>query len=144
MDCEDERDSERCYLVGEEEAIWLLRLVLPYINEVLLNLRSLFSGEPATTMKVKPKALPGYLERSIWHRLDISGFVLTRGHMCSGLQLALLLFAMARCGNFVTLWTLAKLGKYHRANNTCITIYVTSITLLLFHKKTSITLLTSQ
>ena len=54
MDCEDERDSERCYLVGEEEAIWLLRLVLPYINEVLLNLRSLFSGEPATTMKVKP------------------------------------------------------------------------------------------
>jgi len=109
VDCDDERHSERCYLLGEEEAIWLLRLVLPYINEVLLNLRSLFSGEPATTMKVKPKALPGYLERSIWHRLDISGFVLTRGHMCSGLQLALLLFAMARCGNFVTLWTLAKL-----------------------------------
>ncbi|CAL5011644.1 unnamed protein product [Urochloa decumbens] len=74
VDCDDERDSERCYLVGEEEAIWLLRVVLPYINEVLLNLRSLFSGEPATTMK-----------------------------------LALLLFAMARCGNFVTLWTLAKL-----------------------------------
>ncbi|RLM61642.1 hypothetical protein C2845_PM14G08000 [Panicum miliaceum] len=74
VDCDDERDSERCYLVGEEEAIWLLRLVLPYINEVLLNLRSLFSGEPATTMK-----------------------------------LALLLFAMARCSNFVTLWTLAKL-----------------------------------
>jgi len=95
VDCDDERHSERCYLLGEEEAIWLLRLVLPYINEVLLNLRSLFSGEPATTMK-----------------------------------LALLLFAMARCGNFVTLWTLAKLGKYHRANNTCITIYVTSITLL--------------
>ncbi|XP_062190872.1 reticulon-like protein B21 isoform X2 [Phragmites australis] len=70
MDCDD----ERCYLVGEEEAIWLLRLVLPYINEVLLNLRSLFSGEPGTTMK-----------------------------------LALLLFALARCGNFVTLWTLAKL-----------------------------------
>ncbi|RCV30580.1 hypothetical protein SETIT_6G107100v2 [Setaria italica] len=74
VECDDERDEERCYLVGEEEAIWLLRLVLPYINEVLLNLRCLFSGEPATTMK-----------------------------------LALLLFAMARCGNFVTLWTLAKL-----------------------------------
>ncbi|GJN09792.1 hypothetical protein PR202_ga27828 [Eleusine coracana subsp. coracana] len=74
VDCDDERNGERCYLVGEEEAIWLLRLVLPYVNEVLLNLRSLFSGEPATTMK-----------------------------------LALLLFAMARCGNFVTLWTLAKL-----------------------------------
>lgn len=53
MDCDDaERSGER-YLVGEEEAIWLLRLVLPYINEVLLNLRSLFSGEPATTKKVK-------------------------------------------------------------------------------------------
>ncbi|KAJ1256173.1 hypothetical protein BS78_K073400 [Paspalum vaginatum] len=75
MECDDEvNNRERCYLVGEEEAIWILRLVLPYINEVLLNLRSLFSGEPATTMK-----------------------------------LALLLFAMARCGNFVTLWTLAKL-----------------------------------
>ena len=74
VDCDDERHGERYHLVGEEDAIWLLRLVLPYINEVLLNLRSLFSGEPATTMK-----------------------------------LALLLFAMARCGNFVTLWTLAKL-----------------------------------
>ncbi|KAG0523424.1 hypothetical protein BDA96_07G122000 [Sorghum bicolor] len=74
LECDDEGIGERCYLVGEEEAIWLLRLVLPYINEVLLNLRSLFSGEPVTTMK-----------------------------------LALLLFAMARCGNFITLWTLAKL-----------------------------------
>lgn len=52
MECDDEGIGERCYLVGEEEAIWLLRLVLPYINEVLLNLRSLFSGEPVTTMKV--------------------------------------------------------------------------------------------
>jgi hypothetical protein len=51
MDCE-ERNGDRCYLVGEEEAIWLLRLVLPYVNEVLQNLRSLFSGEPSTTMKV--------------------------------------------------------------------------------------------
>lgn len=56
VECDDERDEERCYLVGEEEAIWLLRLVLPYINEVLLNLRCLFSGEPATTMKVKPNS----------------------------------------------------------------------------------------
>ncbi|VAH59384.1 unnamed protein product [Triticum turgidum subsp. durum] len=75
VECDDETNNERShYLVGEEDAVWLLRLVLPYVNEVLLNLRSLFSGEPATTMK-----------------------------------LALLLFAMARCGNFVTLWTLAKL-----------------------------------
>ncbi|VAH75314.1 unnamed protein product [Triticum turgidum subsp. durum] len=75
VECDDETNNGRShYLVGEEDAVWLLRLVLPYVNEVLLNLRSLFSGEPATTMK-----------------------------------LALLLFAMARCGNFVTLWTLAKL-----------------------------------
>jgi hypothetical protein len=52
VDCEDDSNGERCYLVGEEEAIWLLRLVLPYVNEVLQNLRSLFSGEPSTTMKV--------------------------------------------------------------------------------------------
>ena len=59
MECDDEGIGESCYLVGEEEAIWLLRLVLPYINEVLLNLRSLFSGEPATTMKVGKKTEKG-------------------------------------------------------------------------------------
>ncbi|XP_073003357.1 uncharacterized protein [Typha latifolia] len=68
----DERDER--YMVGEEEAIWLVRLLLPYINEMLSKLRALFSGDPATTMK-----------------------------------LALLLFAMARCGSSITLWTLAKL-----------------------------------
>jgi hypothetical protein len=56
VECDDERNGGRCHhLVGEEDAIWLLRLVLPYVNEVLLNLRCLFSGEPATTMKVKKK-----------------------------------------------------------------------------------------
>ena len=59
MECDDETNNERShYLVGEEDAVWLLRLVLPYVNEVLLNLRSLFSGEPATTMKVKKNVLP--------------------------------------------------------------------------------------
>ncbi|XP_038978466.1 reticulon-like protein B21 [Phoenix dactylifera] len=46
----DEKDER--YMVGEEEAIWLLRLLLPYINELLLKLRALFSGDPATTMKL--------------------------------------------------------------------------------------------
>ncbi|XP_008790667.2 reticulon-like protein B21 [Phoenix dactylifera] len=46
----DERDQR--YMVGEEEAIWLLRLFLPYINELLSKLRDLFSGDPATTMKL--------------------------------------------------------------------------------------------
>lgn len=50
MEC-DERDER--YMVGEEEAIWLLKLLLPYVNELLLKLRSLFSGDPATTLKVR-------------------------------------------------------------------------------------------
>ncbi|XP_020103235.1 reticulon-like protein B21 isoform X2 [Ananas comosus] len=72
-----ECDEESYCMVGEEEAIWVVRLLLPYINELLLKLRALFSGDPATTMK-----------------------------------LALLLFALARCGSSVTVWTLAKLGFF--------------------------------
>ncbi|KAG4141816.1 hypothetical protein ERO13_D06G097400v2 [Gossypium hirsutum] len=44
-------DESRC-VVGEEEAIWVLKLVLPYLNEFLLKLRALFSGDPYTTMKL--------------------------------------------------------------------------------------------
>ncbi|KAF5195148.1 Reticulon-like protein [Thalictrum thalictroides] len=40
------------YLVGEEEAIWLLHLILPYLNGFLLKFKSLFSGDPATTLKL--------------------------------------------------------------------------------------------
>ncbi|WOL19849.1 hypothetical protein Cni_G28651 [Canna indica] len=50
----DERDES--YLVGEEEAIWLLRLLLPYLNELLLKMRVVFSGDPATTMKARDLA----------------------------------------------------------------------------------------
>lgn len=46
------RDEEE-YVVGEEEAVWLIKLVLPFFNEFLSKLRSLFSGDPATTMKVE-------------------------------------------------------------------------------------------
>ncbi|GER35830.1 reticulon-like protein [Striga asiatica] len=46
-------DSENQDLVvGEEEAIWIVKLILPYLNEFLLKLRALFSGDPATTMKL--------------------------------------------------------------------------------------------
>lgn len=48
----DNKDEEE-YVVGEEEAVWLIKLVLPYLNEFLSKLRSLFSGDPATTMKVE-------------------------------------------------------------------------------------------
>ncbi|XP_022888155.1 reticulon-like protein B21 isoform X2 [Olea europaea var. sylvestris] len=47
-----EIDRSQDYVVGEEEAIWVLKLVLPYINEFLLKLRALFSGDPSTTMKL--------------------------------------------------------------------------------------------
>ncbi|XP_057727240.1 reticulon-like protein B21 [Arachis stenosperma] len=40
------------YVLGEEEAIWLLKLILPYLNEFLLRLRAMFSGDPGTTMKL--------------------------------------------------------------------------------------------
>ncbi|KAJ0989545.1 hypothetical protein J5N97_007901 [Dioscorea zingiberensis] len=45
--------DESCTMViGEEEAIWIVRFLLPYINEVLLKIKALFSGDPATTMKL--------------------------------------------------------------------------------------------
>ncbi|KAK9141550.1 hypothetical protein Syun_010950 [Stephania yunnanensis] len=44
--------NDETFLIGEEEAIWVLHLVLPYLNEFLLKLRRLFSGDPATTMKL--------------------------------------------------------------------------------------------
>ncbi|XP_059286798.1 reticulon-like protein B21 [Lycium ferocissimum] len=40
------------YVLGEEEAVWVLKLILPYVNECLLKIRALFSGDPATTMKM--------------------------------------------------------------------------------------------
>ncbi|KAL1534080.1 reticulon-like protein B21 isoform X1 [Salvia divinorum] len=44
------RDEE--YVIGEEEAVWLIKMVLPHLNDFLSKLRSLFSGDPATTMKL--------------------------------------------------------------------------------------------
>ncbi|XP_022756332.1 LOW QUALITY PROTEIN: reticulon-like protein B21 [Durio zibethinus] len=44
-------DESTCVL-EEVEAVWLLELVLPYLNEFLLKLRALFSGDPVTTMKL--------------------------------------------------------------------------------------------
>ncbi|KAE8714011.1 hypothetical protein F3Y22_tig00110201pilonHSYRG00037 [Hibiscus syriacus] len=44
--------DESSYVVGEEEVYGVLKLVLPYLNEFLIKLRALFSGDPATTMKL--------------------------------------------------------------------------------------------
>ncbi|GJZ26438.1 hypothetical protein Tco_0570691 [Tanacetum coccineum] len=47
----DPLDDDDDSVIGEDEAIWALRLFLPYINEFLLKVKVLFSGDPATTMK---------------------------------------------------------------------------------------------
>ncbi|KAI4380089.1 hypothetical protein MLD38_006315 [Melastoma candidum] len=47
-----EEEEEGKYVLGEEEAMWVIRLVLPYLNEFLLKLKALFSGDPSTTMKL--------------------------------------------------------------------------------------------
>ncbi|KAL8152469.1 hypothetical protein V2J09_010229 [Rumex salicifolius] len=67
--------SHGMVVIGEQEAIWVLRLMLPYVNDFLLTLKALFSGDPAVTMK-----------------------------------LAAALFALARCGNSITIWKMIKLA----------------------------------
>ncbi|CAN1325868.1 Reticulon-like protein B21 [Linum perenne] len=74
---EEEEEDKGRYVVGEGEAIGLVKLVLPYLNECLLKIKALFSGDPSTTMK-----------------------------------LAVLLFVLARCGGYITIWKLAKLGFF--------------------------------
>lgn len=49
---DQDNDDGQYYVIGEEEAMWLMRKVLPYLNEFLLKLRALFYGDPATTMKL--------------------------------------------------------------------------------------------
>ncbi|GJR90361.1 reticulon-like protein B21 [Tanacetum coccineum] len=49
------------YIVGEDEAIWALTLFLPYINEFLLKVKALFSGDPATTMKIDNTCIKVFL-----------------------------------------------------------------------------------
>lgn len=51
--CSGDTNAESSlHLVGEEEAIWFLRLILPPLNEIILELKAIFSGDPATTMKL--------------------------------------------------------------------------------------------
>ncbi|KAL2322180.1 hypothetical protein Fmac_026559 [Flemingia macrophylla] len=69
--------EESNYVLGEEDAIWMLKLILPYLNEFLSKLKALFSGDPGTTMK-----------------------------------LAVLLFVLARCGSYITIWKMAKFGFF--------------------------------
>ncbi|KAI3842498.1 hypothetical protein MKW98_032373 [Papaver atlanticum] len=45
-------DSNIIHSVGEEEAVCLVKVVLPWINKFILEFRHLLSGDPATTMKL--------------------------------------------------------------------------------------------
>ncbi|CAI0394480.1 unnamed protein product [Linum tenue] len=74
---DDGYEDTGSYVVGEGEAICVVKLVLPYLNECLLRIKALFSGDPSTTMK-----------------------------------LAVLLFVLARCGGYITIWKMAKLGFF--------------------------------
>lgn len=112
--------DERC-VVGEEDAIWLLKMLLPYINELLLKFRGLFSGDPATTLKVGflvllSESIPCILS------LDRQRCVILVTLLW---QLAALLFVMARCGSTITVWSLAKLSKLRtwRTNNMSFTLH---------------------
>ncbi|KAI8018183.1 Reticulon-like protein B21 [Camellia lanceoleosa] len=45
-------DTNQDYIVGEEEAVWLVKMILPYLNDFLLKFRALFCRDLATTMKL--------------------------------------------------------------------------------------------
>ncbi|KAL6012145.1 hypothetical protein ACLOJK_002623 [Asimina triloba] len=85
-----QESDEKYMVVGEEEAIWVLRMILPYFNALLFKIRGLFSGDPAMTMK-------GTLlnEMITWR-----------------VQLAILLFVLARCGSSITIWTMGRLAFF--------------------------------
>ncbi|KAG6625662.1 reticulon-like protein B21 [Carya illinoinensis] len=88
--------DDASYVLGEQEAIWLLRLVLPYVNELLLKLRALFSGDPATTMK-----------------LAVLLFVLARGGSC------ITIWTVVKLG-FMGVFTVPKLCSLYSAQLTAI------------------------
>ncbi|CAJ1958357.1 unnamed protein product [Sphenostylis stenocarpa] len=82
------------YVLGEEEAIWVLKLILPYLNEFLSQLRTMFSGDPGTTIK-----------------LAISLFVLAR---CGS---SITIWKMAKFG-FFGLFTVPKICSSYSAQLT--------------------------
>lgn len=45
-------DDASLYELGEEEALHLAKLVLPYLNHLLRKSKALLFGDPTTTMKV--------------------------------------------------------------------------------------------
>lgn len=52
----EEEERHRGVGVREEDVKRMLRVIMPYLNESLLQLRALFSGDPSTTLKVSPSS----------------------------------------------------------------------------------------
>ena len=54
----DEEEKHKGVGVREKDVKKIFRLIMPYLNESLLQLRVLFSGDPSTTLKVSLLLLP--------------------------------------------------------------------------------------
>ncbi|KAG5052515.1 hypothetical protein JHK87_004713 [Glycine soja] len=96
------------YVLGEEEAIWVLRLILPYLNEFLSKLRAMFSGDPGTTIKLA--VLLFVLARcgssiTIWKMAKFGFFgVFTGPKICSSYSAQLTAFANFWIRQFRDAW----------------------------------------
>ncbi|KAM7265164.1 hypothetical protein ACFE04_002847 [Oxalis oulophora] len=108
IDMENDDDDDRNYVLGEGEAIWLLKLVLPYLNEALLKLKALFSGDPATTMKLA--VLLFVLARcgnsiTIWKVIKLGFFgVFTLPKVCSSYSVQLTAYGTFWIRRFKDAW----------------------------------------
>uniref|UniRef100_A0A803NB43 Reticulon-like protein n=1 Tax=Chenopodium quinoa TaxID=63459 RepID=A0A803NB43_CHEQI len=106
MDREDRRREN--YVWGEEEAVWLVKLVLPYLNEFLLKIRGFFSGDPAMTMKLAVVLF--VLARcgssiTVWKMLKLSFFgVFVIPKLCSSYSTQITAHAKFWVGRFRDAW----------------------------------------
>lgn len=107
VEADKNTDEEEC-VVGEEEAIWALKLFLPYINEFLLKVKALFSGDPSTTMKMA--VLLFVLARcgssiTIWKMAKLAFFgVFTVPKICSSYSSQLTAFGTFWVRRFKDAW----------------------------------------
>ncbi|CAL0304929.1 unnamed protein product [Lupinus luteus] len=96
------------YVLGEEEAIWVLKLFLPYLNEFLSKLKALFSGDPGTTIKLA--VLLFVLARcgsciTIWKMAKVGFFVVfTIPKICSSYSAQLTAYANFWIRRFQDAW----------------------------------------
>ncbi|XP_014500655.1 reticulon-like protein B21 [Vigna radiata var. radiata] len=96
------------YVLGEEEAITVLKLILPYLNEFLSQLRTMFSGDPGTTIKLAISFF--VLARcgssiTIWNMAKFCFFgSFTLPRICSSYSAQLTTFANFWIGRFRDAW----------------------------------------